>query len=132
MPRKRSGPWCGFGTLDGNHHGPSIDGRGTTLKNTFLICTLDNGMMPPPRYSWGKRLWLYGPSGACCRIDIGWYSRKRYAQSDANATALGKMYVEQQKAEGAWPPKRGEGIDVLTAMMHANGLGFKAIKRDDK
>lgn len=127
---KWTGPYIGFGTLDGNHHGPKVDGEATTLKLTWSIVTLDNGMMPEPRYLWGKRLWIYAPSGACCSFDIMWTSRRRYAQSEANSKILGEMYVAQQQARGEWPPKRSDGSkDFLAAMLHGSGLGLKLTER---
>lgn len=133
--RKWTGPYIAFSTLDGNHHGPRIEGPADSydheiLRSTWQVVTLDNGMMPAPRYLWGKRLWIYGPSGACCSFDILWTSRRRYAQSEANSKILGELYVAQQTERGEWPPKRSDGSkDFLAAMLHGSGLGLKLIER---
>lgn len=127
---RRTGPYIGWGALDGNSHGPRVEGGPAdhhdfeTLRSTWSIVYLDNGMMPPPRYFWGVRLWVYAASGRCWNLDLCWYSRRRYAESDANRALLATAYVEQQKARGDWPPTGPMGRDYLAAMMGAYGLGL--------
>jgi hypothetical protein len=123
--REWTGPYVGWGSLDGNHHGPKVDGEATTLRSTAMIVYLDNGMMPPPRFFWGVRLWLYAPSGRCWNFDICWRSSRRYAESDAERERRAAAYVEQQKALGEWPPAGPAGPDYLAAMLGAHGLGLK-------
>lgn len=122
--RDFSGPYVGWGSLDGNHHGPKVDGKAMTLRSTAMVVYLDNGMMPPPRFNWGVRLWLYARSGRCWSFDAGWRSTRRHALSDAERDRRGKAYVEQLRAIGAWPPKLDEGPDFLGAMLGAHGLGL--------
>ena len=122
--RVQTGPRIGWGSLDSNHHGPRVDGEATTLRSTWLICYLDNGMMPPPRFLWGIRLWIYAPSGRCWNIDLCWRSAKRYAASDVEREVRGRAYVAQMQAAGEWPPKSTTGVDYLTAMYGAHGLGL--------
>lgn len=123
--REWTGPYVGWGSLDGNHHGPKVDGDATTLRSTWLVCYLDNGMMPPPRFFWGVRLWIYARSGRCWWFDICWRSQRRYDESDAERARRATAYVEQQKARGEWPPRLTEGPDYLGAMLGAHGLGLK-------
>lgn len=123
----KSGPFIGWGSLKGNHHGPKIDGERTVLKSTWQIIQLGaDGMMPPPRYSWGLRLWIYAADGRCWNFDIGWRSTRRKLLSEAEADRRGKLWVEQQKALGKWPPSRDNGGDYLAAMYHAHGMGLTA------
>ena len=119
-----TGPSIGWGTNSGNHHGPKVDGKATTLRSTWLFCQLDNGMMPPPRFFWGIRLWLYAPSGRCCFVDFAWQSARKYAASDLERAHRADLYVEQQRARGEWPPAGVASPDYLAAMLGANGLGL--------
>jgi hypothetical protein len=119
-----TGPSIGWGSLDGNHHGPKVDGETTVLRSTAQIVQLDNGLMPPPRFFWGWRLWIYAPSGRCWNVDIAWRSAARYALSDIERAHRAQLYLDQQKARGEWPPKDAGGPDYLGAMLGASGLGL--------
>lgn len=127
-----TGPYVGWGSLDGNHHGPKVDGETTTLRATMLVVYLGNGMMPPPRFNWGVRIWVYAPSGRCWNLDFGWRSMRRYVASDAEREMRAAAYVEQEKARGNWPPANPTGRDYLGAMLGAHGLGLtvKTVAKD--
>jgi len=134
--RYYTGPYIGWGGLDGNHHGPRIEGPldscdFQTLRSTWKVVYLDNGMMPPPRYFWGVRLWVYARSGRCWHVDLGWRSSRRYAQSDSERAARAEAYVAQQRDRGEWPPQGGIGRDYLGAMLGAHGLGLRVTERED-
>lgn len=62
----------GFGKLDGNHHGPRAAGKSTVLRLTSFVVPLgrDFYMKREGRLTFGRRLWLYGRSGACVNFDF--------------------------------------------------------------
>ena len=102
------------------------------MRSTFLVCRLDNGLMPPPRFNWGLRFYVYAPSGRNWHVDIGWQSCRQYEASDAEADRRGKVYVEQQKARGEWPPSFAAGPDYIGTMLNAHGLGLVVRKAEDQ
>lgn len=68
-----------WGTLDGNHHGPRVESKDAddgyyfeTLRSTWKIVALgrDFYMKSEGRRLFGRRLWIYGPTGACVRFDV--------------------------------------------------------------
>lgn len=124
--REWTGPYVGWGSLDGNHHGPrGADGEAETLRSTAQVVFLDNGMNPPPRYFWGVRLWIYAPSGRCWSFDLAWRSSRRYAASEVERQRRADLYLDQQKARGEWPPKYDGSSSFLGAMLGASGLGLR-------
>lgn len=124
-----TGPYVGWGSLESNHHGPRVDGEATTLRSTVSIVFLDNGMMPPPRFYWGVRLWIYARSGRCWNFDLCFRWSRRYEQSEVERARRAELYVAQQKARGEWPPSVSVGPDYLAAMLGAHGLGLKLVEK---
>lgn len=62
-----------IGRLDGNHHGRKIaPGEWETRRSGFLWVALgrDSWLLAQGRKLVGRRLWIYGPSGACVNIDV--------------------------------------------------------------
>jgi hypothetical protein len=61
------------GRLDGNHHGPkTTTGDFATLRSCLSIVPLGRSMwlLREGRRLIGRRLWVYGPSGACVNFDV--------------------------------------------------------------
>lgn len=73
----------GFGRLDGNHHGArqvAADGEVSfaTRRSTTIVVALgrDAWMQREGRKLFGRRLYFYGPSGACIHFDAYLLFRK--------------------------------------------------------